>query len=192
MAELARVELRHAAVGHNRAFVNNDDAFADSFDDVQNVRAVNDRLAFTGQRRNHSLQTQRRIGVQFRTQRKECRRRLTGADQLGPRLHRDRFRRRRVVVATWLLWELWLAAKPRAIADDFLKLLHDSFARDWRNPLTRPWARLAWAYGFTLLGASSVVAVGLVVWSLAFGSADAKPLRVEVHTSESFEVRQSP
>src|SRR5436190_21394804 len=28
-----------------------------------------------------------------------------------------------LVVATWLLWELWLAAKPRAIADDFLKLL---------------------------------------------------------------------
>src|SRR4026209_2122214 len=43
------------------------------------------------------------------------------------------------VVATWLLWELWLAVKPRPIADDFLKLLHDSFARDWRKPAT--WAR---------------------------------------------------
>jgi hypothetical protein len=67
-----------------------------------------------------------------------------------------------LTVAAWLLWELWLAVKPRPIADDFLKLLHDSFARDWRNPLTWPWARLAWAYGFTLLGAGAV-SMGVVV-----------------------------
>jgi len=68
-------------------------------------------------------------------------------------------------VAVWLLWELWLAVKPRPIADDFLKLLHDSFARDWRNPLTWPWARLAWAYGFALLGALVLSAVVIVLYS---------------------------
>jgi hypothetical protein len=68
-------------------------------------------------------------------------------------------------VAAWLLWELWLAVRPRPIADDFLKLLHDSFARDWRNPLTWPWARLAWAYGFALLGALALSAVVVVLYS---------------------------
>jgi hypothetical protein len=70
-----------------------------------------------------------------------------------------------LVVAAWLVWELWLAVKPRPIADDFLKLLHDSFARDWRNPLTWPWARLAWAYGFALLGALALSAVVVVLYS---------------------------
>ena len=68
-------------------------------------------------------------------------------------------------VAAWLLWELWLAVKPRPIADDFLKLLHDSFARDWRNPLTWPWARLAWAYGFALLGALALSTAVVVLYS---------------------------
>ena len=70
-----------------------------------------------------------------------------------------------LTVAGWLLWELWIAVKPRPIADDFLKLLHDSFARDWRNPLTWPWARLAWAYGFTLLGAGAVSIAVVVLYS---------------------------
>jgi hypothetical protein len=70
-----------------------------------------------------------------------------------------------LTVAAWLLWELWLAVTPRPIADDFLKLLHDSFARDWRNPLTWPWARLAWAYGFTLLGAGAVSIAVFVLYS---------------------------
>jgi hypothetical protein len=97
-----------------------------------------------------------------------------------------------LLVAAWLLWELWMAVKPRPIADDFLKLLHDSFARDWRNPLTWPWARVAWAYGFTLLGASSLAAVMFVLWSIAPSSPGAKPMRVEVHTSQSFQLRQNP
>ena len=96
------------------------------------------------------------------------------------------------VVAAWLLWELWLAVKPRPIADDFLKLLHDSFAGDWRNPLTWPWGRLAWAYGFTVLGGSTLAATGFVVWSIASASLDARPTRVEVHTSQSFRLQQSP
>jgi len=97
-----------------------------------------------------------------------------------------------LVVAAWLLWELWLAVKPRPIADDFLKLLHDSFARNWRNPLTWPWARLAWAYGFALLGAASLASATAVVWSIASAPPAAKPTRVEVHTSQSFRVQQAP
>jgi hypothetical protein len=96
-----------------------------------------------------------------------------------------------LVVAAWLLWELWMAVKPRPIADDFLKLLHDSFARDWRNPLTWPWARLAWAYGFTLLGASSLAMVGFVLWAVVSGSPGATTSRATVHTSESFKVQQN-
>ena len=57
-------------------------------------------------------------------------------------------------VAAWLLWELWSAVEPKPITDDFLRLLNDSFGRDWRNPLTWPWARVLWAYGFTLVGAT--------------------------------------
>jgi len=70
-----------------------------------------------------------------------------------------------LIVAAWLLWELWMAVKPRAIADDFLKLLHHSFARDWRKPSTWPWTRLAWAYGFALLGAAAVGTVVIVLYS---------------------------
>src|SRR5690349_7808109 len=54
-----------------------------------------------------------------------------------------------IAVAAWLLWELWSMVAPKPITDDFLKLLDDSFGRDWRRPLTWPWARIAWAYGFT-------------------------------------------
>ena len=97
-----------------------------------------------------------------------------------------------LVVAAWLLWELWMAVKPRAIADDFLKLLHDSFARDWRDPRTWPWARLAWAYGFALLGASSVAAVMFILWSVAASRPIIKPVRARVHTSQTFKTQQTP
>jgi hypothetical protein len=71
------------------------------------------------------------------------------------------------VIAAWLIWELWLAVKPRPIADDFLKLLHQSFSHHWRNPRRGPWARVAWAYGFASLGAAFLIVVGLLVWSTA-------------------------
>ena len=67
-----------------------------------------------------------------------------------------------VAVAAWLLWELWSAVAPKPITDDFLKLLEDSFGRDWRNLRTWPWARMVWAYGFTLVGVTSAVCVGLL------------------------------
>jgi hypothetical protein len=81
---------------------------------------------------------------------------------------------------------------PRAIADDFLKLLHHSFARDWRNPRTWPWARLAWAYGFALLGASSLAGVMFVLWSVASSRPIVKPVRARVHTSQTFKAQQTP
>jgi hypothetical protein len=67
-------------------------------------------------------------------------------------------------IAAWCLWELWSAAEPRPIADDFLRLLNDSFGRDWRKPMTWPWARLLWAYGFTAVGAALTAggAIGIV------------------------------
>ncbi len=48
--------------------------------------------------------------------------------------------------AAWFLWELWTAAEPKPVTDDFLKLLHESFARNWRDPRTWPWSRMLWAY----------------------------------------------
>ena len=39
-------------------------------------------------------------------------------------------------------WDLWSVA-AQADDDDFLKLLEDSFARDWRKPRTWPWTRVA-------------------------------------------------
>jgi hypothetical protein len=66
-----------------------------------------------------------------------------------------------IAVGVWLLWELWNATAPKPITDDFLKLLDQSFARDWRRPRTWPWARVAWSYGFTCAGA--VAAVGITV-----------------------------
>jgi hypothetical protein len=90
-----------------------------------------------------------------------------------------------VAVAVWLLWELWSTVAPKPITDDFLKLLDDSFGRDWRSPRTWPWARVGWAYGFTLLGAASVVCVALLV-SGVIASQPAKAPTVHVETSQRF------
>jgi hypothetical protein len=90
-----------------------------------------------------------------------------------------------VAVAVWLLWELWSAAAPKPITDDFLKLLDDSFGRDWRSPRTWPWARVGWAYGFALLGAASAVSVALPV-SAVIASRTAKSPTVHVETSLRF------
>ena len=95
-----------------------------------------------------------------------------------------------IVAAAWLLWELWSAVEPTPITDDFLKLLDDSFGRDWRNPLTWPWARMSWAYGFTLLGAILTACVGVMIWSLVSSSDSAKPPTARVKTSQSFRVGQ--
>jgi hypothetical protein len=83
-------------------------------------------------------------------------------------------------VAAWLLWDLWSAFAPKPITDDFLKLLDNSFARDWRYPRTWPWARMMWAYGFTLVGVACAVGIALVI-----SSALPAPIP-HVDTSEGF------
>jgi|SRR6266511_1151850 len=65
-----------------------------------------------------------------------------------------------LLFAAWLVWELWSAVAPKPITDDFLKLLDDSFAHDWRNSRSWPWARVRWAYGFTLVGITSTWFIG--------------------------------
>ena len=93
------------------------------------------------------------------------------------------------VLATWIVCDLWSAAAPSPITDDFLKLLEDSFARDWRRPRTWPWTRLGWAYGFALLGVTSAVAVSLLI-PVFSPRAPSRPPTVLVETSEQFRVVQ--
>ena len=90
-------------------------------------------------------------------------------------------------VAAWLVWDLWSAAAPRPITDDFLKLLEDSFARDWRKPRTWPWTRVAWAYGFALAGVTSGVGMWLLISALSASPPATAPTGV-VETSEQFRV----
>jgi hypothetical protein len=91
---------------------------------------------------------------------------------------------------------LWSAAEPKPITDDFLRLLNDSFGRDWRNPLTWPWARVLWAYGFAALGAALTAAVAIGLWSLIIPDnrppvmrPAAKPPVMRIDTSQSFRPR---
>lgn len=89
-------------------------------------------------------------------------------------------------VAVWFLWELWSAVEPGPINDDFLRLLHDSFSHDWRNPLTWPWARLFWAYGFTIVGVAVTAGAGAIFWILVIPSPSSKTPAVKVDTSQSY------
>jgi hypothetical protein len=95
-----------------------------------------------------------------------------------------------IAIATWLLWELWSAAAPKPITDDFLKLLDDSFGRDWRSPRTWPWARMGWAYGFSLAGVTSAVVIGLLISAMISSSMRAKAPTVHVETSQRFRLIQ--
>jgi len=91
-----------------------------------------------------------------------------------------------IAVAAWWLFELWSAVAPTPLTDDFLKLLDDSFARDWRRPRTWPWARLAWAYGFTLVGAAVAIGIGLMASRAISSSRLATLPAVHVDTSQRF------
>jgi hypothetical protein len=91
-----------------------------------------------------------------------------------------------VTVAAWLLWELWSAVAPKPITDDFLTLLDDSFGRDWRRPRTWPWARLGWAYGFTLVGAVSAACIALLISTLIGSARPARAPTNRVETSQRF------
>jgi hypothetical protein len=89
-----------------------------------------------------------------------------------------------IAVAAWVVWGLWSLAEPRPIADDFLRLLNDSFGRNWRNPLKWPWARVLWAYGFTAVGAALTAGVAIGIWTLVTPAP--KPIAPKVDTSQSF------
>jgi hypothetical protein len=88
------------------------------------------------------------------------------------------------LVAGGMIWQLWSVAEPHPIADDFLRLLQDSFGRSWRNPSTWPWARVLWAYGFTAAGAAMAAAAAFTIISLA--TPPARPVSPDTGTSPSF------
>jgi hypothetical protein len=92
-------------------------------------------------------------------------------------------------VSGWLVWDLWSAAAPRPITDAFLKLLEDSFARDWRKPRTWPWTRVAWAYGFALAGVITGVGISLLISALSASPPARAPTGV-VKTYQQFRVIQ--
>ena len=90
-----------------------------------------------------------------------------------------------VATAAWFLWELWSAVEPKPITDEFLRLLNDSFGRDWRNPLKWPWGRVMYAYGFTAAGAILTVAIAVTLWTaLATSTPPHRTPRVD--TSQGF------
>jgi hypothetical protein len=91
-----------------------------------------------------------------------------------------------VDMAALLLWQLWVAAAPKPIADEFLKLLDDSFGRSWRRPRSWPWARLGWAYGFTVIGAVLAFSLGAIVSTVISSSTPPRTPAVRVETSERF------
>jgi len=92
-----------------------------------------------------------------------------------------------IFVAAWLVWELWSAVAPKPISDDFLKLLDDSFGRNWRDPRTWPWTRLGWAYGFTGVGAAVALCVALLLSSVISSSSRlARAPTPHVETSQHF------
>jgi hypothetical protein len=91
-----------------------------------------------------------------------------------------------IAVAAWLVWELWSAVAPKPISDDFLKLLDDSFGRNWRDPRTWPWTRLGWAYGFAGVGAAVALCVALLLSSVVSSSRLARAPTPRVETSQHF------
>ena len=93
-----------------------------------------------------------------------------------------------LAVAAWLVWDLWSAAAPKPITDDFLMLLEDSFARDWRKPRTWPWTRVALAYGFALIGVTAGAGVSSLAMSALSGSAPPRAPIFRIDTTEQFSV----
>jgi hypothetical protein len=94
------------------------------------------------------------------------------------------------VAAFWLLWELWVAVAPKPIMDDFLRLLHDSFARNLFDPRTWPWSRVLWAYGFAAVGAAVSASLALAFWSALASATPPKAPVVKVNTSQDFRLGQ--
>lgn len=93
-----------------------------------------------------------------------------------------------MLIGGLLAWELWGAVAPKPITDDFLKLLNDSFARNWRDPRTWPWSRLFYAYAFALVGVALTVAVGVGVSRMISDLRPKKTPIMRVNTSQEFRV----
>lgn len=91
-----------------------------------------------------------------------------------------------ILVGAWFLWELWGAVAPKPITDDFLKLLNDSFGRNWRDPRTWPWSRMLWAYGFTFVGVLMAAGTGAIIWTAVSSARPAKAPTVNIETQEEF------
>lgn len=91
-----------------------------------------------------------------------------------------------LLVGVWFVWELWSAVAPKPITDDFLRLLSDSFARNWRDPRTWPWSRMFWAYGFTFAGVLLAASTALLVWTaVSFKRPVAAPV-INIETTQDF------
>jgi hypothetical protein len=95
-----------------------------------------------------------------------------------------------LAVAVFLLWDVWSAVAPKPIVDEFLKLVDDSFARDWRRPGTWPWKRVVRAYGFTLVGVAAAACVELMISAMITPSRPDKAPTVHVETSERFRLNE--
>jgi hypothetical protein len=93
-----------------------------------------------------------------------------------------------IVAALWLLYELWDAVAPKPITDDFLRLLSDSFAHNWRDPRSWPWSRLGWAYGFTVIGFFITAATATAAWTMISSARPEKIPAATVDTSQDFRV----
>ncbi len=93
-----------------------------------------------------------------------------------------------IIAALWLVWELWDAVAPKAITDDFLRLLSYSFAGNWRDPRTWPWSRVGWAYGFAVIGFVITAATATAAWTLLSSASPKKIPAGKVETSQEFKV----
>ena len=95
-----------------------------------------------------------------------------------------------LIAAAWLLWDLWNRAEPVPITDDFLKLLNDSFGRNWRDPRTWHWTRMMWAYGFTIVGVIVTSGVAVLLSMLLSSWQPSRAPAPKVETSQRFRVGQ--
>ena len=93
-----------------------------------------------------------------------------------------------LIVAGWFVWELWSAVAPKPITDDFLRLLHHSFGRSWRDPRTWPWSRMLWAYGFTFAGVVLAAGTVALIWIAVSFSQPLKTPVINVETSQDFRI----
>jgi hypothetical protein len=60
---------------------------------------------------------------------------------------------------------------------------------DWRKPRTWPSARMMWAYGVTLAGATSAVLIGVLISAVISSATPVKTPTGHVDTSMQFRMR---